>query len=123
MKFIIFTILTLVLVVFVNPLIPYWGVMILIGLLGVLISPKPAAAFLGGGLGMGLAWLGQSLYIGITTSSTLPDKMAQIMGLSSGMVLVAMTGILGFLLGAFSGLTGTLLRKITSYQPRNVYRG
>lgn len=123
MRFILFTIFTALLVVFANPYIPYWGVMSCIAVLSAIIFPKPFGAFMGGGLGMGLAWLGQSLYIGITTSSTLPDQMSQIMGLSSGMSLVALTGALGFLLGAFSGWTGSLFRKMTMPRPKNIYKG
>lgn len=123
MKFILFTLVTALLVLFGNPFLPYWGVMILIGGVAALIFPKPIGAFLGGGLGMGLAWLGQSLYIGITTASTLPDKMAQVMGMGSGMALVGLTGVIGFLLGAFSGWTGSLFRKILIVQPKDIYRG
>ena len=123
MKFILFTIVTALLVLFGNPFLPYWIVMILISVFAVLIFPKPIGGFLGGGLGMGLAWLGQSMYIGITSASTLPDKMAEVMGMGSGMALVALTGVLGFLLGAFSGWTGSLFRKLLVSQPKDIYRG
>jgi hypothetical protein len=36
---------------------------------------------------------------------------------------VAITGIIGFLLGAFSGLTGVLFRKVLQKAPNNVYKG
>jgi len=33
------------------------------------------------------------------------------------------TAIIGFLLGGFSGLTGSLLRKVFRKEPDNLYRG
>lgn len=78
---------------------------------------------MGGGLGMGLTWSGQCIYLDIVSNSSLPDKMGELMGLGSGMMLVALTGGIGFLLGAFSGWTGTLFRRTLLKNPENIYRG
>lgn len=115
--------MTAILVVFLNPIVPYWGVMIGVGALSALIYPNGIGGFFGGGLGMGLTWLGQSIYLGITSGSPLPDQMGELMGLGSGMTLVAVTGVLGFLLGAFSGLSGVLFRNMLKKDPQNVYKG
>ncbi len=97
--------------------------MFLIAALSGLIGIKGAESFLATGLGMGLAWLGQSLYLSIMTGSPLPNRMGELMGLGSGMSLVGITAVLGFLLGGFSGLTGSLLRRLFRRQPDNLYRG
>lgn len=123
MRFIFLTILTAILVVFLNAVAPYWIVMIGIAILSALIHPNGIGGFMGGGLGMGLTWLGQSIFLGITTSSPLPDRMGELMGLGSGMTLVAITGIVGFLLGSFSGWTGVLFRNMLQKTPENVYKG
>ena len=123
MRFIFLTLLTALLVVFLNPIAPYWIVMIGIVTLGALIYPNGFGGFLGGGLGMGLTWLGQSVYLSITTGSSLPDQMGDLMGLGSGMTLVAVTGVVGFLLGGFSGLSGVLFRNLLQKEPQNVYKG
>ena len=123
MRFIFLTVMIAILVVFLNPVAPFWAVMIGIGLLSALIYPNGIGGFMGGGLGMGLTWLGQSIYLGITTASSLPDRMGELMGLGSGMTLVAVTGILGFILGGFSGWTGVLFRNMLQKKPKNVYRG
>jgi hypothetical protein len=115
--------MTAILVVFLNPVAPFWTVMIGIGLLSAFIYPNGIGGFMGGGLGMGLTWLGQSIYLGITTASSLPDRMGDLMGVGSGMTLVAITGVLGFLLGSFSGWTGVLFRNMLQKSPKNVYRG
>lgn len=123
MRFILLTVLTALLVVFINPIAPFWVVMIGIGAVSALVYPNGAGGFLGGGLGMGLTWLGQSIYLGITTSSSLPDHMGQLMGLGSGMTLVAVTGVVGFFLGGFSGSTGVMFRNMIQKTPKNVYKG
>jgi hypothetical protein len=123
MRFIFLTILTVLLVVFLNPIAPFWMVMIGIGVLSALIYPNGIGGFMGGGLGMGLTWLGLSIYLGITTSSSLPDRIGDLMGLGSGMTLVGLTGVIGFLLGAFSGWTGVLFRNMLQKTPENVYKG
>lgn len=123
MRFIFLTLMTAILVVFLNPIAPFWAVMVGVGVLSALIYPNGIGGFMGGGLGMGLTWLGQSIYLGITTASSLPDRMGELMGMGSGMTLVAITGVLGFLLGGFSGLTGVLFRNMLQKSPKNVYRG
>lgn len=123
MRFIFLTILTVLVVVFLNPIAPFWIVMIAIGVVSAVVYPNGIGGFLGGGLGMGLTWLGQSIYLGITSGSSLPDQMGELMGLGSGMTLVAVTGIVGFILGAFSGYTGVLFRNMIQKTPQNVYKG
>jgi hypothetical protein len=122
MRFILLTILSVLLVVFLGPLVSFWILMIGVGGLSSLIYPSSFGGFMGGGLGMGLSWVGLSIYLGLTTASTLPDRMGELMGMS-GMALVAFTGILGFILGAFSGLSGVLFRKLIQHVPQNVYQG
>lgn len=117
------TLVSILLVVFLGPFVPFWGLMIGIGLLSFLIDPKGIGAFLGGALGMGLGWVGISTYLGLTSASALPDQMGELMGLGSGMTLVAFVGVLGFLLGGFSGLTGVLFRKMLTPTEKNIYRG
>ncbi|MFL0682088.1 MAG: hypothetical protein ACK4SF_09605 [Algoriphagus aquaeductus] len=123
MRFIFLTILTALLVVFLNPIAPYWVVMLGIGVVSALIYPNGIGGWMGGGLGMGLTWLGQTIYLGIITSSSLPNKMGELMGLGSGMSLIGVTAVLGFILGGFSGWTGVLFRNMLQKQPKDIYRG
>lgn len=123
MKFILLSLVNILLVVFLGPFVPFWGLMMGIGLLSFLIGPKGVGAFLGGALGMGLGWVGISTYLGLTSASALPDQMGELMGLGSGMALLGLVGVLGFLLGGFSGLTGVLFRNLLRPTERNIYRG
>lgn len=121
MKFILFTFVTALLVIVFNPFLPFWAVMIFIALLAALVGNKGTGAFFAGGIGMSLAWLGQSIYISIVSGSQLPEKMSELMGVGSDMALFAATGLLGFLLGAFSALSGSLFRKLFKRMPTNIY--
>jgi hypothetical protein len=122
MRFIFLTVLTALLVVFLNPVAPFWVVMIGIAMLSALIFPNGIGAFMGAGLGMGLTWIGQCVYLEITTGSALPTQMGEVLGVGSGVTLVAVTGVIGFLLGAFSGWTGRLFRKMFMKDPEVLYR-
>jgi hypothetical protein len=123
MKFLLFTLLSALVVVFLNIVAPYWMVMIAVTALAALIRPTVWGGFFGGGLGMGLVWLGQTLYISAVTSSTLPDKMGSLMGLGSGLSLMLLTAVLGFILGGCSGLLGVKFRNLIQKKPTDVYLG
>jgi hypothetical protein len=123
MKFLLFTLLSALVVVFLNIVAPYWVVMIAVTALAALIRPTVWGGFLGGGLGMGLVWLGQTLYISAVTSSTLPDKMGALIGLGSGLSLMLLTAVLGFILGGCSGLLGVMFRNLIQKKPTDVYLG
>lgn len=123
MRFISLTIVSALIVVFINPFFPYWIVMILIGILSTVFGLKGFVSFLAGGLGMGLAWVGHTVYLSFMTGSPLPDQMAEIMGASSGVFLSAITGLIGFLLGGFSAYSGSLFRRMLKKKPDNIYRG
>lgn len=122
MRFILLIVLVSLFVVFLNPYLPFWLVMLGVGLLSLIVNPSVAGAFFGGGLGMGLTWYGQCIYLGLVTSSSLAEKLGELMGLGSNLSLAAVTGILGFILGSFSGLSGGLLRRITR-TTGNIYKG
>jgi hypothetical protein len=123
MKFIAFFFVSILIVVFINPIVPFWVIMILIALAAALLGAKGVDAFFAGGLAMGLAWLGQTIYISITSASQLSDSMSELMGLGTGMVMHILTGVLGFLLGSFSAWTGSLLRNVFKRRPNNIYKG
>jgi hypothetical protein len=123
MKFLLFTLLSALVVVFLNIVAPYWAVMIALTVLAGIIRPSGWGGFFGGGLGMGLVWLGQTVYISAVTSSTLPDKMGALMGLGSGLNLMLLTAVLGFILGGFSGLLGVMFRNLVQKKRRDVYLG
>ncbi|WP_100629552.1 hypothetical protein [Algoriphagus formosus] len=123
MKFIAFLILSLVVVLLVNGATSYIGAMIALALLGALMHPGSFAAFFGGGFGMALAWTSLALFLKFSTGSDLPEKMGELFGVNSAMAILLITAVIGFVLGAFSGLSGHLFWKMLRKKPKNIYRG
>lgn len=100
------------LVFLVGPYAPYWILMIGVATGAFLVGAGKVPSFVSSGLGFGLTWMALSLFISIKTDSELPKRMAELMGLEDDNLLLYGTALLGFLIGGFSGLTGTLLRKL-----------
>ncbi|SIS70319.1 hypothetical protein [Belliella pelovolcani] len=123
MKFTALFVLTVLLVLFLGPYFSYPYLMGVIVILAYLMASNGTASFFASGLAMGLVWLGKAISISIETGSSLPDKMAILMGMEQSNLLWVATGVLGFLLGGFSGLTGALLKNLSKpKRPQGMYR-
>ncbi|EIM78391.1 hypothetical protein A3SI_03935 [Nitritalea halalkaliphila LW7] len=118
MKFFVLLVLVALIGFFAGPFVPHYALMLLIALFAFLLNSGGWAAFMGGGLGLGLLWFGLSTYTAIVTESALPDRMAQLFQLPDPAYLALLTALVGFLLGGFSALTGKTLRSIVSPKPR-----
>ncbi len=123
MKFIGLTFLVVLVVGIINPFFPFWIVMICIGVVSALIGLPGFVSFLAGAIGMGLVWVGQSFYLSIYSGSDLPQMMSELIGVGSGMTLVAITGVLGFIIGGLSAWSGSALRSALKPTPDNIYKG
>ncbi|WP_162417970.1 hypothetical protein [Cyclobacterium roseum] len=93
-------------------LVPYWVIMILIGALAVGWKGPALNAFIAGAFGVGLVWLLVPLITWSATDSDFPERIAGIMEMENGAVLVGITAVMGFLIGGSSALTGNLLWKL-----------
>ena len=121
-KFLAIVVLTMVLVFFLGMAIPYWGLMLFVAAMSFVLKFRPVLAFLGCGLGFGLAWTIVSYVILVKTGSMLPAQMAVLMGLPNEFLLFLTTGVLGFLIGGLSGLTGALCKNLFKKRDTYVYR-
>lgn len=115
--------LSVALIVFIlGVYLPYWPLMILVSIVSFFIGAKPVTSFLSSGLAFGLTWIFLAIYISIQTNSGLPPQMASLMGFKNDSLLWFATGILGLLLGGFSGLTGSLFKKLFEKKYEGMYR-
>jgi hypothetical protein len=115
--------LIVALVVFIlGAYLPYWPLMIMVSIVSFLFGAKPVTAFFASGLAFGLTWVLLAIYISIQTNSGLPIQMASLMGVKTDNLLWFATGILGLLLGGFSGLTGSLFKKLFEKKYEGMYR-
>jgi hypothetical protein len=111
-KPLILFVLVAILILLIGPHAPYWVLMIGVVLLSFLLGAGNVSSFLSAGFSFGLTWMALILYIMIKTGSELPKRIAELMGLGNDNLLLFGTAILGFLIGGFSGLTGTMLKKV-----------
>ena len=86
--------------------LPWWTLVIPCMAVSLLAGRNGAASFFAGFLAVGLLWLGMSLYIDMTTSSMLSQKIAMIFPGKSVMVLRLITVLVGGLTGGFASLSG-----------------
>lgn len=121
-KFVLVFTLTAAFVVLVGNFVPFWVLMVLVGLTCFLTGIGPTKGFFSAGFGFGTAWLVLAIWISIDSESDLPKKMAELMGLKNDNLLWFGTGILGFLIGGFSGLTGSTFKKIFERRDTNIYK-
>lgn len=111
-KSLLIFVLVSLLVLLIGPYAPYWILMIVVATVSFLVGADKISSFVRSGLGFGLTWMALSLFISIKTDSELPKRMAELMGLENDNLLLFGTALLGFLIGGFSGLTGSMLRKL-----------
>lgn len=114
--------LTSIALLILGPVLPYWVMMVLVAFFGFLVGGSGAGTFFGSGFGFGIVWLLKSIWISIQTQSELPKMMAELIGLPGDNFLWFVTGLIGFLIGAFSGLTGSLFKRLFERRTDNIYK-
>lgn len=92
--------------------LPWWSFVITNFFIAILFGQKPINSFLAGALGIGLLWLVLILIMDSQNQHLLSTKVANILPLNGSYAkLIVITSLIGFLLGGFASLTGSLIRK------------
>ncbi len=91
--------------------LPWWIIAVIAFGLALWKAHSAGNAFVSGFLGIGLGWLGASLFIHLRTGAILTAKIAQLFSLPSSVLLVVITALVGGLVGGFAALSGYLCRK------------
>lgn len=102
--------------------LPWWSVAIVAFAAGAFISDNSINAFIAGVLGVGLLWFGMALYINFSLDSKLPERVAALFQFSSPVLLAAITGVVGAIVGGLAGLSGSYFRKLFVTETRYKYR-
>jgi hypothetical protein len=111
MKFLVATILTAILSFISGLFLPWWGIAGAALLVAVLVHQKAGKAFLAGLLGVFLLWAGLAWWIDMKNNGVLSQKVANILPLGGNTILlIAVTGIVGGLVGGLAAMTGSFLR-------------
>jgi len=121
-RFLLIFLLVSLAVFILGAYLPYWALMIVVSILAFLIGASPGTAFLSSGIAFGLTWFLMAIYISMHTGSELPSQVATLMGIKNDNLLWFGTGIFGLILGGFSGLTGSLFKRLFEKKYEGVYR-
>ena len=115
MKF-LYQLIATILVSFVfQNFLPWWTMAIVAFTLGYFFGNKGFASFCAGFLGVGLLWLGMSVFIDVSTHSILTEKINRLLPLN----VFVLTTLIGGLVGGLASLTGSLMSpKILNDQTR-----
>jgi hypothetical protein len=114
LKFIVTVILSALLAYAVGlyTVLPWWSFVVTNFIISIIFIQKPTYAFISGALGIGLLWLLLSIVIDSQNQHLLSTKVANILPLKGSFAkLIAITTLVGFLLGGFASLTGAFVRK------------
>jgi len=88
-----------------------WITMLIAGVFGGLFTRRTSRAFLAGFLGVGLAWGVLFLYLSLTAQAmAIANMFIGLLGLHGiGWLVIAISTLIGALLGGFGGLLGRSL--------------
>ena len=113
-KFITSTLLISLLSFVSGIFLPWWGIALAAGLVGIIIPQRPGMAFFSGFLALFILWGLLAWIIDLANESILSRKIAQILPLGgSALLLIAVTALVGALVGGLATLSGSYLRNHT----------
>ena len=110
MRFVLSTVAIALISIILQIFLPWWAVALAAFVVGLASGLRPGWAFLSGLLGIGLVWFGHAWWLDGQNQSLLSAKIAGILPVGSTLGLLLLTTAVGALVGAFSALTGSLLR-------------
>jgi len=111
MKF-LFSVLTIALLCFVSEyFMPWWAIAVVSLLVSLFAGHKPGRGFLMGFCGVGLCWLGIAAVKNTANEHILASRMAELFHLPGQMFFLAVTVLLGALIGGLFAWSGSLIRK------------
>ena len=92
--------------------LPWWSFVVTNLIIAIALPIKPLKSFIAGALGVGALWAGLAFGIDLANNHILSTKVAQILPLGGSYIaLIAVTAIVGALLGGLASLTGSFVRK------------
>jgi len=108
MKFLIQLLITIALCFLLQYFLPWWTMAIGAFAVAFLFDHKSFPSFAAGFLGVAVLWAVMAGFITLTTDSVLTSKLNQLLPINS----IALTALVGGLVGGLGALTGSLFRKI-----------
>ncbi len=105
------TIISAALILILQAATPYWWWAMVIPLLVAFVSPMPAChALVMGAVSAGAVWILAALALFLTQSEIIAARVALMLNLGSGWVLVPLTCAIAAIAGGVAGATGAAMR-------------
>jgi hypothetical protein len=97
---------------FLSLIFPWWILAVVGFTVGLLIPGGSLSTFISGFLGIGIIWMGHAWSLDAKNDSQFTEVMIQVIGIvDDPIVLIAIVGLIGGLVGGFATMTGALLRQ------------
>ena len=111
MKLFLRLILIAVLTYLLSLVFPWWIIVIIGMAVGLLIPGGSLSTFISGFLGVGIIWMGHAWNLDAQNASQFTQQMLEVIGIfDDTIVLIAITGLIGGLVGGFATMTGSMFR-------------
>ena len=111
MKFIIATVLIILLSFCACLYLPWWSIAIVAFIVAAIIPLRPYAAFIAGFIALLLLWGGLSWWISTGNNDILAHRVSLlILKNDSPFLLILLTAAIGAVVGGFAALTGSYVR-------------
>jgi hypothetical protein len=107
MKFIIQVLITAAVCFVLQSFLPWWSMPFGAASIAYLTDNKGGISFLAGLLGVALLWFAMALYVDMSSHGILTAKVNKLLPIPA----LALTAIVGGLVGGMSALCGSLLRQ------------
>lgn len=90
----------------------WWWIMAVPFVYGATAARSGGGALLTGAASAGLLWLGASLYLFLAGSDLIAARMAAMLGLGDGRLLIVATGLVAALAGGLAGYAGCAVKRL-----------
>ncbi|ALI99118.1 hypothetical protein [Rufibacter tibetensis] len=92
--------------------LPWWSIALICFALAFWKARYGGHAFLSGFLAIGATWLGAALFWHLVTDGVLSNRVAAMLTVNSPWILLAVTVLIGGIVGGVSALSGYLVRRL-----------
>jgi len=115
MKFLVAIVLTALLAFVSGLYFPWWGIAVAAFIVALLVHQRPAKAFFSAFLGVFILWGALAWWIDMKNEGVLSKRIAGVLHLGgNSLLLILCTGLVGGLVAAFAGMSGSYLRSSNS---------
>jgi hypothetical protein len=96
----------------VSLFLPWWTLFIPAVVLGAALFDRSIPAFLIGFFSLFAAWAVQVIYIDIANESILSGRIAEMIGVDQGWIVILITSLIGGFIGGMGTLLGSQFRQL-----------